>query len=58
MSIRLAVSFIVSWSLVSLCAGEDLIADVQQGTNMALALAPNGETIIVDLVGQLWELPV
>jgi len=57
-SIRLAVSLIVSWSLVSLCAGEDLIADVQQGTNMALALAPNGETIIVDLVGQLWELPV
>ena len=50
--------FIASWSLVNLCAGEDLIADVKQGTNMALALAPNGETIVVDLVGQLWELPV
>ncbi len=58
MRLRSAAIFIASWSFVGLSAGEDLIADVRQGTNMALALAPDGETIIVDLVGQLWELPV
>ncbi|MEE8249649.1 MAG: hypothetical protein V3R59_05410, partial [Gammaproteobacteria bacterium] len=58
MRLRRTTIFIASWSFVGLCAGEDLIADVRQGTNMALALAPDGETIIVDLVGQLWELPV
>ena len=58
MRLRSAAIFIASWSFVGLCTGEDLIADVRQGTNMALALAPDGETIIVDLVGQLWELPV
>ncbi len=58
MRLRHATIFIASWSFVGLCAGEDLIADVRQGTNMALALAPDGETLIVDLVGQLWELPV
>jgi Tol biopolymer transport system component len=56
-SIRCATLFIASWSFANLCAGEDLIADIRQGTNMALALAPDGETIVVDLVGQLWELP-
>ena len=58
MRLRSAAIFIASWSFVGLSAGEDLIADVRQGTNMALALAPDGKTIIVDLVGQLWELPV
>ena len=47
MKLRSATIFIASWSFVGHCAGEDLIADVRQGTNMALALAPDGETIIV-----------
>lgn len=33
------------------------IADIRQGTNMALALTPDGATLVVDLLGQLWKLP-
>ena len=33
------------------------IADIRQGTNLALALAPDGQTLVVELVGQLWRLP-
>ena len=45
---RLTALFAASWSLMSHCVGEELIADIQQGTNMALALAPDGETLVVD----------
>lgn len=38
-------------------AGGEQIADIRQGTNLALTLAPDGQTIVVDLVGQLWALP-
>ena len=55
---RLAALFAASWSLMSHCVGEELIADIQQGTNMALAIAPDRETLVVDLLGQLWELPI
>ena len=37
---------------------QELVVTIEQGTNMALALAPDGETLIVDLMGQLWSLPV
>jgi Tol biopolymer transport system component len=33
------------------------IADIRQGTNLALTLAPDGQTLVVELVGQLWRLP-
>ncbi|HEX7081742.1 MAG TPA: amidohydrolase family protein [Gammaproteobacteria bacterium] len=36
---------------------EQRIANVSQGTNMALALSPDGESLIVDLLGRLWRLP-
>jgi Tol biopolymer transport system component len=38
-------------------AAEERIADIRQGTNLSVALAPNGATIVVDLMGQLWSLP-
>src|SRR5690606_30970065 len=38
-------------------AAAQQIADIRQGTNMALALAPDGATLVVDLLGQLWRLP-
>lgn len=36
---------------------EERIADIRQGTNLSVALAPNGATLVVDLLGQLWTLP-
>lgn len=37
---------------------EERIVDVRQGTNLSVALAPHGQTLVVDLLGQLWTLPV
>jgi Tol biopolymer transport system component len=39
-------------------AGEKVIADLRQGTNLAVAIAPDRRTLVVDLAGQLWTLPV
>jgi Tol biopolymer transport system component len=36
---------------------EDRIVDIRQGTNLSVALAPSGNTLVVDLLGQLWTLP-
>jgi Tol biopolymer transport system component len=36
---------------------EQRIADIRQGTNLSVALAPGGSTLVVDLLGQLWSLP-
>jgi dipeptidyl aminopeptidase/acylaminoacyl peptidase len=49
---------LIAWMMAATGSGQDVIANIQQGTNMALALSPSGETIVVDLVGQLWEIPV
>ncbi len=38
-------------------AGETAIADLSQGTNMTVALAPNVATLVVGLVDQLWRVP-
>jgi hypothetical protein len=33
------------------------IADIRQGTNISISLAPDGESLAVDLLGGLWTLP-
>ena len=38
-------------------AGAEQIADIRQGTNLAVTLAPDGQTLVADLLGQLWSLP-
>src|SRR5690606_30579701 len=36
---------------------EQRIANVSQGTNFSLAIFPDRETLVVDLLGRLWRLP-
>lgn len=47
--------------LVSAITGafaEERIAEVRQGTNLSVTLAPGGQTLVVGLLGQLWTLPL
>ncbi|HZF29707.1 MAG TPA: amidohydrolase family protein [Gammaproteobacteria bacterium] len=37
---------------------DEQIADLRQGTNISVAVAPRGDSLVVDLVGRLWRLPV
>lgn len=37
--------------------GEERIVNVSQGTNISVALFPDGESLVVDLLGRLWRLP-
>ncbi len=36
---------------------EERIAEIRQGTNLSVAVAPGGSTLVVDLLGQLWSMP-
>ena len=55
---RRFVLVLATWMVAYASPGQEIITNIKQGTNMALALSPDGETIVVDLVGQLWEIPV
>jgi Tol biopolymer transport system component len=50
------------WLLSVFIAGgahaDEQIADLRQGTNISAAVSPRGDTLVVDLVGRLWRLPV
>lgn len=39
-------------------ANETQVVAVTEGTNLAVAVDPRGEFLIVDLAGQLWRLPI
>ena len=39
-------------------AAAQQITEIRQGTNMAVTVSPDGQRIVVDLLGQLWSLPV
>ncbi len=52
-----AVAVVASLSMAAAALGEERIADIRQGTNLSVALTPDGSTLVVDLLGQLWSLP-
>lgn len=52
-----ALAFVAAL-LAQVAEADERIADIRQGTNLALAVTPDGNTLVVDLLGQLWSLPV
>ena len=56
---RVRRALLAVWLVVAACAAhaEDRIADIRQGTNLGVALAPDGATLVVSLLGQLWTMP-
>jgi len=54
---RAALVAVLGASAALAAGAEERIADIRQGTNFAVALAPDGATLVVDLLGQLWALP-
>jgi Tol biopolymer transport system component len=38
-------------------SAQQRIIDIRQGTDIAVALSPDGDMLVVDLLGQLWTLP-
>lgn len=54
-ALRAAWLAVAAWA--GTAAGEERIVNVSQGTNIAVALFPDGESLVVDLLGRLWRLP-
>jgi Tol biopolymer transport system component len=46
--------FICTWPL----AAEERVADIRQGTNLGVTISPDGTTLVIELLGQLWTMPV
>ena len=43
--------------LARAAAGDPVIVDVRQGTDLGITLDPSGETLVIDLLGGLWRMP-
>jgi Tol biopolymer transport system component len=48
--------FLYVWALQA--SADEHIADIRQGTNLSVAVAPTGDRLVIDLLGQLWTLPI
>jgi Tol biopolymer transport system component len=44
-------------ALSAVASGETRIADIHEGTNISIALSPDGRVLVTDLLGRLWRLP-
>lgn len=54
---RAAVAFVAALVCAASTA-QELVADLRQGTNISVTLAPAGDALVTDLVGQLWRVPL
>jgi Tol biopolymer transport system component len=54
---RALVTAVLATAVACTARAEERIADIRQGTNLSVALAPNGTTLVVDLLSRLWTLP-
>jgi Tol biopolymer transport system component len=54
---RALVAALLLAGAVTAAEAEEHIADIRQGTNVSIALAPGGTTLVVDLLERLWSLP-
>lgn len=50
-------ALLAAGALCAAAAAPAQVADVRQGTNISIALSPDGSTLVVDLLGGLWRLP-
>lgn len=55
---RLVLGVTASFALAGAAPAQTRITDVQQGTNLALALSPDRQTLVFSLLGGLWRMPV
>jgi hypothetical protein len=53
-----ARALIIAALAVAPSGASSQIADVRQGTNISIALSPDGANLAIDLLGGLWTLPV
>ena len=56
MTLRLAACLVLCAAAAPAFA-QQRIANISQGTGMAAAMTPDGESLVVDLLGRLWLLP-
>ncbi len=47
---------VLAFALNIACAQQHIV-DVRQGTDIAIAVSPDREALVIDLLGQLWRLP-
>ncbi len=58
MSVRQVLIALSMWLLCGAALlAEQRVLTLDSGTNMAVALSPDGRQLVVDLLGQLWRLP-
>jgi Tol biopolymer transport system component len=50
---------VAAWTLAAAVTvgAQTRIADITEGTNISVALSPDGQVLVTDLLGRLWRLP-
>jgi Tol biopolymer transport system component len=54
---RRCLALLLCCSCALQLSAEQRIADIRQGTNLSVAMSPDGATLVVELLGQLWSFP-